>query len=209
MWFGKAKQEGGKSLTPRNSAPRQTVRRRSQDDRRNEAADPCAAIARRGCRLTQGVLHWGSGYSFGARAVRPFDYSDTCQLVINTGITIVTFLMVFLIQSKQNRDAKAVHLKLGELIRGIKSARIAFVDLKRPHIFRRYSSAPRRGTQKRVLAGQPSSTVGLSLCSLPLNCSRLKYMLPRASFRGEWGYNATRPLEVRLVQLRRLPGIQQ
>src|SRR3954466_9606253 len=45
-----------------------------------------------------------------------FNYSDTWQLIINTGTTIVTFLMVFLIQNTQNRDAKAVHLKLDELI---------------------------------------------------------------------------------------------
>ena len=45
-----------------------------------------------------------------------FGYSDTWQLVINTGTTIITFLMVFLIQNTQNRDAKAMHLKLDELI---------------------------------------------------------------------------------------------
>jgi len=49
-----------------------------------------------------------------------FHYSDTWQLIINTGTTIVTFLMVFLIQNTQNRDAKAVHLKLDELIRALK-----------------------------------------------------------------------------------------
>jgi low affinity Fe/Cu permease len=48
-----------------------------------------------------------------------FHYSDTWQLIINTGTTIVTFLMVFLIQNTQNRDAKAVHLKLDELIRAL------------------------------------------------------------------------------------------
>ncbi len=58
-----------------------------------------------------------------------FNYSDTWQLVINTGTTIVTFLMVFLIQNTQNRDSKAIHLKLDELIRSTKSARNAFVDL--------------------------------------------------------------------------------
>lgn len=52
-----------------------------------------------------------------------FGFSDTWQLVINTGTTIVTFLMVFLIQSTQNRDAKAIHLKLDELIRAVKGAR--------------------------------------------------------------------------------------
>lgn len=51
-----------------------------------------------------------------------FDYSDTWQLVINTGTTIITFLMVFLIQNTQNRDSKAIHLKLDELISAIKEA---------------------------------------------------------------------------------------
>ena len=59
-----------------------------------------------------------------------FKFSDTWQLVINTGTTIVTFLMVFLIQNTQNRDAKAIHLKLDELIRAKKGARNALVDLE-------------------------------------------------------------------------------
>src|SRR6059058_4409165 len=59
-----------------------------------------------------------------------FHYSDTWQLIINTGTTIVTFLMVFLIQNTQNRDAKAVHLKLDELIRALKDARNELVDLE-------------------------------------------------------------------------------
>jgi low affinity Fe/Cu permease len=58
-----------------------------------------------------------------------FGYSNTWQLVINTGTTIVTFLMVFLIQNTQNRDGKAMQLKLDELIRATK-ARDAFVDLE-------------------------------------------------------------------------------
>ena len=57
-----------------------------------------------------------------------FHFSDTWQLIINTATTIVTFLMVFLIQNTQNRDAKAVHLKLDELIRAIKDARNELVD---------------------------------------------------------------------------------
>lgn len=59
-----------------------------------------------------------------------FHYSDTWQLIINTGTTIVTFLMVFVIQNTQNRDAKAIHLKLDELIRAIKGARNKLVDLE-------------------------------------------------------------------------------
>jgi low affinity Fe/Cu permease len=57
-----------------------------------------------------------------------FGFSDTWQLAINTGTTIVTFLMVFVIQSSQNRDAKAVHAKLDELIRAVAEARNEFVD---------------------------------------------------------------------------------
>jgi low affinity Fe/Cu permease len=60
-----------------------------------------------------------------------FGFSDTWQLVINTGTTIVTFLMVFLIQNTQNRDAKAVHLKLDELIRALHGARNKLVDLEK------------------------------------------------------------------------------
>lgn len=59
-----------------------------------------------------------------------FHYSDTWQLVINTGTTIVTFLMVFLIQNTQNRDSKAVQIKLDELIRATKGARVHYIGLE-------------------------------------------------------------------------------
>jgi low affinity Fe/Cu permease len=59
-----------------------------------------------------------------------YHYSDTWQLVINTATTIVTFLMVFLIQNTQNRDAKAIQLKLDELIRGVQGARTGLVRLE-------------------------------------------------------------------------------
>ncbi len=59
-----------------------------------------------------------------------FHFSDTWQLVINTGTTIVTFLMVFLIQNTQNRDALATHLKLDELIRAVSKARNKLIDLE-------------------------------------------------------------------------------
>lgn len=69
------------------------------------------------------ILIWGlSGQANG--------YSDTWQLIINTGTTILTFLMVFLIQNTQNRDAKAIHLKLDELIRSAKTARNKLLDLE-------------------------------------------------------------------------------
>ncbi|MGA7315168.1 MAG: low affinity iron permease family protein [Silvibacterium sp.] len=59
-----------------------------------------------------------------------FHFSDTWQLVINTGTTIVTFLMVFLIQNTQNRDARAINLKLNELIRSIDKARDQMIDIE-------------------------------------------------------------------------------
>jgi low affinity Fe/Cu permease len=59
-----------------------------------------------------------------------FHYSDTWQLVINTGTTIVTFLMVFLIQNTQNRDARAIHLKLNELIHAVDKAKNKMIDVE-------------------------------------------------------------------------------
>jgi low affinity Fe/Cu permease len=68
------------------------------------------------------VILWGIAGPF-------FGFSENWQLTINTGTTIVTFLMVFLVQSTQNRDAKAIHLKLDELIRTT-DARNRFADLE-------------------------------------------------------------------------------
>ena len=59
-----------------------------------------------------------------------FQFSDTWQLVINTGTTIITFLMVFLIQNTQNRDSKAMHLKLDEIIRAMKGASNTLMDME-------------------------------------------------------------------------------
>jgi low affinity Fe/Cu permease len=69
------------------------------------------------------VLVWGVAGFF-------FSFSDAWQLVINTGTTIATFLMVFLIQNTQNRDGKALHLKLDELIRSTTKARNRLIDLE-------------------------------------------------------------------------------
>jgi len=69
------------------------------------------------------VATWGLSGPF-------FHYSDSWQLIINTGTTIITFLMVFLIQNTQNRDTKALHLKLDELLRGVAGARTSFVNLE-------------------------------------------------------------------------------
>jgi low affinity Fe/Cu permease len=60
-----------------------------------------------------------------------FHYSDTWQLIINTGTTIVTFLMVFLIQNTQNRDARAIHLKLNELIHAVDKAKNQMIDVEK------------------------------------------------------------------------------
>jgi len=69
------------------------------------------------------ILAWG--------AVGPlFDYSNTWQLVINTGTTIVTFLMVFLIQRSQNKDALAVHIKLNELVAAVHGASNRLIDVE-------------------------------------------------------------------------------
>jgi low affinity Fe/Cu permease len=59
-----------------------------------------------------------------------FGYSDTWQLIINTATTVVTFLVVFLIQNTQNHDSRALHLKLDELLRAVKNARNSLVDLE-------------------------------------------------------------------------------
>ena len=70
-----------------------------------------------------GVLVWLACGPF-------FHYSDTWQLVINTSTTIVTFLIVFLIQNTQNHDSRAMHLKLDELIRAVNGARNPLIDLQ-------------------------------------------------------------------------------
>ncbi|HEV7518083.1 MAG TPA: low affinity iron permease family protein [Thermoanaerobaculia bacterium] len=92
---------------------------------------------RRAARTASSVL--GSAWAFTVAvlvvlvwaALGPvYHFSDTWQLVINTGTTIVTFLMVFLIQNTQNRDSKALHLKIDELIYAMKEARTGLVALE-------------------------------------------------------------------------------
>jgi low affinity Fe/Cu permease len=90
--------------------------------------------------LSEAVTRWtGSTGAFGAAAavivvwaaLGPlFRFSDTWQLVINTGTTIVTFLMVFLIQRSQNKDAVAVHLKLNELVAAMEGASNRLIDVE-------------------------------------------------------------------------------
>ena len=98
------------------------------------ASDAFRIFARR----SSAVL--GSAWAFGVAILiiviwgltgPAFHYSNTWQLIINTGTTIVTFLMVFLIQNTQNRDAKAAHLKLDEIIRALKGARNELIDLEK------------------------------------------------------------------------------
>jgi low affinity Fe/Cu permease len=95
-----------------------------------------------------------------------FHYSDTWQLVINTSTTIVTFLIVFLIQNTQNRDTKAVHLKLDELLRGVKGARTSLVNLESlsdqelEHLqkeFERLKHVARRAENSAPAAARPGS----------------------------------------------------
>ena len=98
------------------------------------ASDAFRIFARRSSRVL------GSAWAFGIAILiiviwgltgPAFHYSNTWQLIINTGTTIVTFLMVFLIQNTQNRDAKAAHLKLDEIIRAVKGARNELIDLEK------------------------------------------------------------------------------
>ena len=84
-----------------------------------------------------------------------FHYSDSWQLVINTGTTIVTFLMVFLIQNSQNRDAAAMQAKLDELIRSLQGAREQFIGIE--HLPDRQVEKIRADLERECDAGAPTS----------------------------------------------------
>ncbi len=89
-----------------------------------------------------------------------FRYSETWQLVINTGTTIVTVLMVFLIQNTQNRDAAAMHAKMDELIYAVKKADAAFIGIE--HLTDKELAAILREVERRgrdIHAGQPARAV--------------------------------------------------
>jgi low affinity Fe/Cu permease len=105
------------------------------------------------------ILVWGvTGPLFG--------YSDTWQLIINTGTTIVTFLMVFLVQNTQNRDARALHLKLDELLRSMKDARNRLINLENctdeeiDQIERQFKALRRREERNKANGTGPHGTAG-------------------------------------------------
>jgi low affinity Fe/Cu permease len=93
-----------------------------------------------------------------------FHYSDTWQLVINTATTIITFLMVFLIQNTQNRDTKALHLKLDELLRGVAGARTSLVNLENlsdeelERLQKQFEQIKRRADRPRSQKSEPDAT---------------------------------------------------
>ena len=136
-------------------------------------------------RISRWTIHatggrWGFATALGvillwAASGPYFHFSDYWQLVINTGTTIVTFLMVFLIQNAQNRESKAVHLKLDELIRAVKTAgneMIDIEDLTEEHLDRlavRYHklAAVHRDLEARGKVVHPDHSPGLRSAEAP------------------------------------------
>ena len=90
-----------------------------------------------------------------------FEFSDTWQMVINTGTTIVTFLMVFLIQHAQNHDARVMQLKLDELLRAVKAARNSMVDLEERSEEELTQMKQEFSLLSQVLGGSPTDASGL------------------------------------------------
>ncbi|WP_066800791.1 low affinity iron permease family protein [Sphingomonas soli] len=88
-----------------------------------------------------------------------FHYSDTWQLVINTGTTVVTFLMVFLIQNAQNRDAAAIQCKLDEIIRALDSGRNEFIGIE--HLSEQELIAIRNRLEHESVEGDPTRHEGV------------------------------------------------
>jgi low affinity Fe/Cu permease len=122
-----------------NPAAKLAFVRRVREARERKHARPSRVhdLFRRFAHATSRAV--GSPISFAAAAMviivwavsgPMFGFSDTWQLVINTGTTIVTFLVVFAIQNTQNRDSQAIHLKLDELIRAIDAARNGMVEIE-------------------------------------------------------------------------------
>ncbi len=115
------------------ASPLQRMKPLSPRAEGNSAAEIFRHFARKTSDwLGSPVAFWLAGLSIVVWALLGpyYEYSDTWQLVINTATTVVTFLMVFLIQITQNRDAKAIQLKLDELLRGVKGARTGLVRLE-------------------------------------------------------------------------------
>mgnify|MGYP003575720246 FL=1 len=98
-----------------------------------------------------------------------FDFNDTWQLIINTSTTIITFLMVFLIQNTQNRDTDILHLKVDELLRATKEAQNAMLgleslDLKQLEALRKHYQAMGQGEAKNLEGLEKDNKVDLNQC---------------------------------------------
>lgn len=125
-------------MPKRNAAKRQTRSRPQPRPRKTGKPNPVSHFFDRFASL---VTKWaGSPVAFGIALIAvvlwaisgpAFGFSETWQLVINTGTTIITFLMVFLIQQSQNKDSEALHLKLDELLIAVKGADEQLVDAER------------------------------------------------------------------------------